>query len=29
MYLIAMVLILAAVPWPFRELIGRPWFPGM
>ncbi|HEX4956549.1 MAG TPA: hypothetical protein VFV46_00110 [Lacibacter sp.] len=29
MYLIALLLILAAVPWPFREAIGRPWFPGM
>jgi len=27
--LIALILILAAVPWPFRELVGRPWFPGM
>ncbi|MBM3432942.1 MAG: hypothetical protein FJX92_08105 [Bacteroidetes bacterium] len=28
--LIALVLILLAVPWPFREAgIGRPWFPGM
>ncbi len=28
--LIALVLILVAVPWPFRgEPIGRPWFPGM
>jgi hypothetical protein len=27
-FLIALVLILVAVPWPFRE-IGRPWFPGM
>ena len=26
---IALLLILAAVPWPFREGIGRPWFPGM
>lgn len=26
MYLIALVLILAAVPWPFREAIARPWF---
>ena len=26
---IALVLILAAVPWPFRELVGRPWFPNM
>jgi hypothetical protein len=29
MYLIALLLILAVVPWPFREGIGRPWFPGM
>ncbi len=28
--LISLVLILAAVPWPFRdEAIARPWFPGM
>jgi len=29
MYIIALILILAVVPWPFREGIGRPWFPGM
>jgi hypothetical protein len=29
MYLIAFLLIMAAIPWPFRELIGRPYFPGM
>lgn len=29
LYFIALVLILAAVPWPFREGIARPWFPGM
>lgn len=29
MYLIALILILVAIPWPFREGIGRPWFPGM
>lgn len=29
LYLIALLLILAVVPWPFREVIGRPWFPGM
>jgi hypothetical protein len=23
---IALLLILAAIPWPFREIIGRPWF---
>ena len=28
-FLIAFILILAAVPWPFREIIGRPWAPGM
>ena len=27
-YLIALIIILATVPWPFREIIGRPWFPG-
>jgi hypothetical protein len=29
LYLIALILILAVVPWPFREDIARPWFPGM
>lgn len=29
LYVIAIILILAAVPWPFREAIGRPWFPGL
>jgi hypothetical protein len=29
MYVIALILILAAGPWPFREGIARPWFPGM
>ncbi len=29
LYLIALFLILAGVPWPFREGIARPWFPGM
>ncbi len=29
MYVAALILILAAVPWPFREGIARPWFPGM
>ncbi|MFN4286411.1 MAG: hypothetical protein ACK4E8_10660 [Lacibacter sp.] len=28
-YIIALVLILAGVPWPFREAIARPWLPGM
>lgn len=27
-YMIALILILAVVPWPFREIIARPWFPG-
>jgi hypothetical protein len=26
---VALLLILAAVPWPFREVVGRPWFPAM
>lgn len=29
LYVVALVLILAAVPWPFRESIARPLFPGM
>lgn len=29
LYILALILILAVVPWPFREGIGRPWFPGM
>ena len=29
LYLIAFILIMLMVPWPFREAIGRPWFPGM
>jgi len=28
-YLIALLLILSATPWPFRAGIGRPWFPGV
>lgn len=28
-YFIAFVIIVASIPWPFREIIGRPWFPGM
>ena len=28
-YLIALVVILLVVPWPFREAVGRPWFPGI
>jgi hypothetical protein len=29
LYLIALIVILVTVPWPFRQGIGRPWFPGM
>ena len=28
-FLIALILILASIPWPFREIVGRPLFPGM
>ena len=28
-YLIALLLILSAIPWPFRADISRPWFPGL
>ncbi|HEY9176799.1 MAG TPA: hypothetical protein VIN07_03870, partial [Flavipsychrobacter sp.] len=27
--LIALIAILITIPWPFREIIGRPLFPGM
>lgn len=29
LFLAALIIILLVVPWPFREGIGRPWFPGM
>ena len=29
LYLVALLLILSAIPWPFRAGIGRPWLPGM
>lgn len=29
LFLIALLIILATVPWPFRTGIGRSWFPGM
>ena len=28
-FLLALIIILASVPWPFREAVARPWFPGM
>jgi len=28
-FLIALIIILASIPWPFREIVGRPIFPGM
>ena len=28
-FVVALLLIIVSVPWPFRESIGRPWFPGM
>ncbi len=28
-FLIALIFILATIPWPFREIIGRPLIPGM
>lgn len=28
-FLVALILILLSIPWPFRgDIIGRPWFPG-
>ncbi|MFM2362324.1 MAG: hypothetical protein RLZZ316_1226 [Bacteroidota bacterium] len=29
LYLIALLIILVTIPWPFRAGIGRGWFPGM
>ncbi len=29
LYIIALIIILATIPWPFREGVGRPWLPGM
>ena len=29
LYVVALILIRLAIPWPFREGIGRPLFPGM
>jgi hypothetical protein len=28
-FLIAIIIILISIPWPFRAGIGRPWFPGV
>lgn len=28
-FLVALIIILASIPWPFREIVGRPIFPGM
>jgi len=28
LYLVALILILAVIPWPFREAIARPWIHG-
>jgi len=28
-FVLALILILAAIPWPGREIIGRPYFPNM
>lgn len=29
LFLIALLFVLSAVPWPFRHIVGRPLFPGM
>ncbi|PZR25321.1 MAG: hypothetical protein DI535_18410 [Citrobacter freundii] len=29
LFIVALLMILVAIPWPFREVIGRPLFPGM
>jgi hypothetical protein len=29
LFIVALLFILVAIPWPFRQDIGRPWLPGM
>jgi uncharacterized membrane protein AbrB (regulator of aidB expression) len=29
LFIVALLFILVAIPWPFRDIVGRPWFPGM
>ena len=29
LFIVALLFILVAIPWPFRQIIGRPWLPGM
>jgi hypothetical protein len=29
LFLIALIIILASVPWPFRDAVARPWFRGI
>lgn len=29
LFIVALLMILVAIPWPFREIIGRPLLPGM
>lgn len=29
LYVVALLLIVLAMPWPFKEGVGRPWFPSM
>lgn len=29
LFLFALIVILLNIPWPFREIVGRPYFPGM
>jgi hypothetical protein len=29
LYLTALIILLISIPWPFRETVARPWFPGM
>jgi|SRR5690554_1427333 len=28
-FFIALIITLVSIPWPFREVVSRPWFPGM
>jgi hypothetical protein len=28
-FLLAFILIMVSIPWPFRGIVGRPYFPGI
>ncbi len=28
-FLVALIILIISIPWPFREIVGRPYFPGI